>query len=114
MERGEPTHNKKNTYSVLHNTTLLCMGLPPSKRLFRSLCFDLSYDFLVLGERMEILGLPNYGTSPPKYEWSTPGVLKAGPEKNLQSRVKVEDSIIRIENAIFDLGESMDSLCFLL
>ncbi|GJS44189.1 hypothetical protein Tco_0569232 [Tanacetum coccineum] len=33
--------------------------------------------------------------------------------ENLQSRVKEEDSITDVENAIFDLGV-MDSLCFLL
>ncbi|GJR16373.1 hypothetical protein Tco_0799025 [Tanacetum coccineum] len=45
-------------------------------------------------------------------EWSTPAGLKLARE-NLQSRVKEEDSITDVENAIFDLGV-MDSLCFLL
>ncbi|GJZ51124.1 putative reverse transcriptase domain-containing protein [Tanacetum coccineum] len=45
-------------------------------------------------------------------EWSTPAGLKFARE-NLQSRVKEEDSITDVENAIFDLGV-MDSLCFLL
>ncbi|GJW38527.1 hypothetical protein Tco_0064372 [Tanacetum coccineum] len=44
-------------------------------------------------------------------EWSTPAGLKFARE-NLQSRVKEEDSITDVENAIFDLGV-MDSLCFL-
>ncbi|GJZ45808.1 hypothetical protein Tco_0593404 [Tanacetum coccineum] len=44
-------------------------------------------------------------------EWSTPAGLKLARE-NLQSRVKEEDSITDVENAIFDLGV-MDSLCFL-
>ncbi|GKA03783.1 hypothetical protein Tco_0676564 [Tanacetum coccineum] len=44
-------------------------------------------------------------------EWSTPTGLKlAGKSSN--SRVKEEDSITDVENAIFDLGV-MDSLCFL-
>ncbi|GJU05752.1 hypothetical protein Tco_1122182 [Tanacetum coccineum] len=42
---------------------------------------------------------------------STPaGVLKLA-RNNLQSRVKEEDSIIDVENAVFDLGV-MESLCF--
>ncbi|GJS95541.1 hypothetical protein Tco_0802509 [Tanacetum coccineum] len=45
-------------------------------------------------------------------EWSTPAGFKLARE-NLQSRVKEEDSITDVENAIFDLGV-MDSLCFLL
>ncbi|GJW55924.1 hypothetical protein Tco_0100009 [Tanacetum coccineum] len=44
-------------------------------------------------------------------EWSTPAGLKLARE-NLQSRVKEEDSITDVENAIFDFGV-MDSLCFL-
>ncbi|GJV41559.1 hypothetical protein Tco_1419999 [Tanacetum coccineum] len=44
-------------------------------------------------------------------EWSTPTGLKLARE-NLQSRVKEEDSITDVENAVFDLGV-MDSLCFL-
>ncbi|GJW13516.1 putative reverse transcriptase domain-containing protein [Tanacetum coccineum] len=44
-------------------------------------------------------------------EWSTPAGLKLARE-NLQSRVKEEDSITDVENAVFDLGV-MDSLCFL-
>ncbi|GJR30370.1 hypothetical protein Tco_1106602 [Tanacetum coccineum] len=43
-------------------------------------------------------------------EWSTPAGLKLARE-NLQSRVKEEDSITNVENAVFDLGV-MDSLCF--
>ncbi|GKB89574.1 probable DNA helicase MCM8 [Tanacetum coccineum] len=41
-------------------------------------------------------------------EWSTPAGLKLARE-NLQSRVKEEDSITDVENAVFDLGV-MDSL----
>ncbi|GJR11148.1 hypothetical protein Tco_0793800 [Tanacetum coccineum] len=44
-------------------------------------------------------------------EWSTLAGLKLARE-NLQSRVKEEDSITDVENAVFDLGV-MDSLCFL-
>ncbi|GJR56678.1 hypothetical protein Tco_1407199 [Tanacetum coccineum] len=44
-------------------------------------------------------------------EWSTPVGLKLARE-NIQSRVKKEDSITDVENAVFDLGV-MDSLCFL-
>ncbi|GKD62561.1 hypothetical protein Tco_1300070, partial [Tanacetum coccineum] len=44
-------------------------------------------------------------------EWSTLAGLKLAQE-NLQSRVKEEDSITDVENAVFDLGV-MDSLCFL-
>ncbi|GKF17242.1 hypothetical protein Tco_0062160 [Tanacetum coccineum] len=44
-------------------------------------------------------------------EWSTPTGLKLARE-NLQSRVKEEDSITDIKNAVFNLGV-MDSLCFL-
>ncbi|GJY73592.1 hypothetical protein Tco_0478023 [Tanacetum coccineum] len=44
-------------------------------------------------------------------EWSTPTGLKLARE-NLQSRVKEEDSITDVENAVFDLGV-MESLSFL-
>ncbi|GJS96476.1 hypothetical protein Tco_0803444 [Tanacetum coccineum] len=72
---------------------------------------DPSPNLLVHGERLEIrdnLGCAiwkNLGYS----EWSTPAGLKFARE-NLQSRVKEDDSISDVENAIFDLGV-MDSLC---
>ncbi|GJW96605.1 hypothetical protein Tco_0178413 [Tanacetum coccineum] len=74
---------------------------------------DPSPNLLVHGERLEIRDYQlcaiwkNLGYS----EWSTPAGLKLARE-NLQSRVKEEDSITDVENAIFDLGV-MDSLCFL-
>ncbi|GJS36046.1 hypothetical protein Tco_0534428 [Tanacetum coccineum] len=74
---------------------------------------DPSSNLLVHGECLEIwdyLGCAiwkNLGYS----EWSTPAGLKLARE-NLQSRVKEEDSITDVENAVFDLGV-MDSLCFL-
>ncbi|GJR46632.1 hypothetical protein Tco_1314735 [Tanacetum coccineum] len=74
---------------------------------------DPSLYLLVHGERLEIWDYQlcaiwkNLGYS----EWSTPAGLKLARE-NLQSRVKEEDSITDVENAIFDLGV-MDSLCFL-
>ncbi|GKA85482.1 hypothetical protein Tco_0807136 [Tanacetum coccineum] len=89
-------------------------GVPPTKRLFKVAMLDPSPNLLVHGERLEIrdnLGCAiwkNLGYS----EWSTPAGLKLARE-NLQSRVKEEDSITDVENAIFDLGV-MDSLCFLL
>ncbi|GJU81760.1 hypothetical protein Tco_1284125 [Tanacetum coccineum] len=74
---------------------------------------DPSPNLLVHGERLEIRDYQlcaiwkNLGYS----EWSTPAGLKLARE-NLQSRVKEEDSITDVENAVFDLGV-MDSLCFL-
>ncbi|GJX36512.1 hypothetical protein Tco_0248069 [Tanacetum coccineum] len=74
---------------------------------------DLSSCLLVHRERLEIRDYQlcaiwkNLGYS----EWSTPAGLKLARE-NLQSRVKEEDSITDVENAVFDLGV-MDSLCFL-
>ncbi|GJY46345.1 hypothetical protein Tco_0435408 [Tanacetum coccineum] len=71
---------------------------------------DPSLNLLVHGERLEIRDYQlcviwkNLGYS----EWSTPAGLKLARE-NLQSRVKEEDSITDVENAIFDLGV-MDSL----
>ncbi|GJY64516.1 hypothetical protein Tco_0465976 [Tanacetum coccineum] len=65
---------------------------------------DPSPNLLVYWERLEIW---DYQLC----EWSTPAGLKFARE-NLQSRVKEEDSITDVENAIFDLGV-MDSLCFL-
>ncbi|GJR89571.1 hypothetical protein Tco_0213582 [Tanacetum coccineum] len=75
---------------------------------------DPSPNLLDHGERLEILDYQlcaiwkNLGHS----EWSTPAGLKLARE-NLQYRVKEEDSITDVENAVFDLGV-MDSLCFLL
>ncbi|GJU20384.1 hypothetical protein Tco_1153726 [Tanacetum coccineum] len=71
-------------------------GVPPTKRLFKVAMLDPSPEFI-----------GHWGS-----EWSTPTGLKLARE-NLQSRVKEEDSITDVENAIFDLGV-MDSLCFLL
>ncbi|GJT44979.1 hypothetical protein Tco_0953694 [Tanacetum coccineum] len=69
-------------------------GVPPTKRLFKVAMLDPAI-------------WKNLGYS----EWSTPAGLKLARE-NLQSRVKEEDSITDVENAVFDLGV-MDSLCFL-
>nr|GFC33246.1 hypothetical protein [Tanacetum cinerariifolium] len=44
-------------------------------------------------------------------EWSSPADLMLARE-NLQSRIKEEDSITNVENAVFDHGV-MDPLCFL-
>ncbi|GJU94143.1 hypothetical protein Tco_1318899 [Tanacetum coccineum] len=88
-------------------------GVPPTKRLFKVAMLDPSPNLLVHGECLEIWDYQlcaiwkNLGYS----EWSTPAGLKLAQE-NLQSRVKEEDSITDVENAIFDLGV-MDSLCFL-
>ncbi|GJS30770.1 hypothetical protein Tco_0491390 [Tanacetum coccineum] len=115
-------------------------GVPPMKCLFKVAMLDTSPNLLVHGEHLEIWDyqlwyipskvvlqtvtihfevLPevlgyldsaiwkNLGYS----EWSTPAGLKFARE-NLQSRVKEEDSITDVENAIFDLGV-VDSLCFL-
>ncbi|GJV53376.1 hypothetical protein Tco_1449117 [Tanacetum coccineum] len=77
-------------------------GVPPTKRLFKVAMLDPSPNSLVHGECVEIW---NYQLC----EWSTPAGLKLARE-NLQSRVKEEDSITDVENAVFDLGV-MDSLC---
>ncbi|GJT64677.1 hypothetical protein Tco_1016157 [Tanacetum coccineum] len=100
----------QNTYSLLHNTTTHKHVVPPTKRLFKVAMLDPSPNLLVHEERLEIWDYQlcaiwkNLGYS----EWSTPAGLKLARE-NLQSRVKEEDSIIDIENAIFDL-RVMDSL----
>ncbi|GJV74310.1 hypothetical protein Tco_1494305 [Tanacetum coccineum] len=105
-------HTQENTYSLLH-TTMISMGCLPRSACLRSLCLTRSPNLLVHGERLEIRDYQlcaiwkNLGYS----EWSTPAGLKLARE-NLQSRVKEEDSITDVENAIFDLGV-MDSLCFL-
>ncbi|GJY90948.1 hypothetical protein Tco_0506144 [Tanacetum coccineum] len=86
-------------------------GVPPTKRLFKVAMLDPSLCLLAHWERLEIWDYQlcaiwkNLGYS----EWSTPAGLKLARE-NLQSRVKEEDSITDVENAIFDLGV-MDSLC---
>ncbi|GJX87933.1 hypothetical protein Tco_0339947, partial [Tanacetum coccineum] len=86
-------------------------GVPPTKRLFKVTMLDPSPNLLVHGECLEIRDYQlcaiwkNLGYS----EWSTPAGLKLARE-NLQSRVKEEDSITDVENAVFDLGV-MDSLC---
>ncbi|GJW62832.1 hypothetical protein Tco_0112167 [Tanacetum coccineum] len=75
------------------------------ERLFKVAMLDPSPNLLVHGERLEIRDYQlcaiwkNLGYS----EWSTPAGLKLARE-NLQSRVKEEDSITDVENAIFDLG----------
>ncbi|GJU83479.1 hypothetical protein Tco_1285844 [Tanacetum coccineum] len=104
----------QNTYSLLNTTDK--HGLPPMKRLVfvhRVTSLTRSPHSLVRGESLEIREYQlsaiwkdlGYG------EWSTPAGLKLAQE-NLQSRVKEEDSITDVENAVFDLGV-MDSLCFL-
>ncbi|GKF98107.1 hypothetical protein Tco_0296890 [Tanacetum coccineum] len=85
--------------------------VPPTKRLFKVAMLDPSQNLLVHEERLEIRDnqlcaiWKNLGYS----EWSTPVGLELARE-NLQSRVKEEDSITDVENAVFDLGV-MDSLC---
>ncbi|GJU53110.1 hypothetical protein Tco_1226824 [Tanacetum coccineum] len=82
--------------------------------MFRSLWLPISPEFMGPWKMSGVLGnfqlcaiWKNLGYS----EWSTPAGLKLARE-NLQSRVKEEDSITDVENAVFDLGV-MDSLCFL-
>ncbi|GJV59137.1 reverse transcriptase domain-containing protein [Tanacetum coccineum] len=90
------------------------MGCLPRSACLRSLCLTRPPNLLDHGECLEIWDYQlcaiwkNLGYS----EWSTPAGLKLARE-NLQSRVKEEDSITDVENAVFDLGV-MDSLCFLL
>ncbi|GKB93544.1 hypothetical protein Tco_0979681 [Tanacetum coccineum] len=89
------------------------MGCLPRSACLRSLCLTRHLNLLAHGECLEIWDYQlcaiwkNLGYS----EWSTPAGLKLARE-NLQSRVKEEDSITDVENAVFDLGV-MDSLCFL-
>ncbi|GJY41883.1 hypothetical protein Tco_0429153 [Tanacetum coccineum] len=89
-------------------------GVPPMKHLFKVAMLDPSPNLLVHEECLEIQDYQlcaiwkNLGYS----EWSTPTGLKLARE-NLQSRVKEEDLITDVENAVFDL-RVMDSLCFLL
>ncbi|GKE31032.1 hypothetical protein Tco_1450354, partial [Tanacetum coccineum] len=87
-------------------------GVPPTKRLFKVAMLDPSPEFIGPWGTSGDPGQPraiwkNLGYS----EWSTPAGLKLARE-NLQSRVKEEDSIIDVENVIFDL-QVMDSLGFL-
>ncbi|GKF14437.1 hypothetical protein Tco_0055899 [Tanacetum coccineum] len=124
----------QNTYSLLN--TIDKHGLPPTKRLVfvhRVTSLTRSPHSLVHGESLEIHDYQlcaiwkDLGYS----EWYTPAGLKLARE-NLQSRVKEEDSITDVENAVFDLGVMdsqedsitdvenavfdlgvMDSLCFL-
>ncbi|GJV38613.1 hypothetical protein Tco_1411090 [Tanacetum coccineum] len=100
--RCKPPHTK----TLIHNTTTDKHGVPPTKRLFKVAMLDPSLNLLVHGERLEIWDYQlcaiwkNLGYS----EWSTPAGLKLARE-NLQSRVKEEDSITDVENAVFDLKE---------
>ncbi|GKF46828.1 hypothetical protein Tco_0136630 [Tanacetum coccineum] len=91
------------TQKHLFITTTDKHWVPPTKRLFKVAMLDPSPNLLVHEERLEIR---DYQLC----EWSTPAGLKLTRE-NLQCRVKEEDSITEVENAIFDLGV-MDSLCF--
>ncbi|GJS70257.1 hypothetical protein Tco_0703098 [Tanacetum coccineum] len=75
-------------------------GVPPTKRLFKVAMLDPSLEFIGSWGMSGDLGNTNLRG------------LKL-PRENLQSRVKEEDSITDVENAVFDLGV-MDSLCFLL
>ncbi|GKF31370.1 hypothetical protein Tco_0101168, partial [Tanacetum coccineum] len=70
--------------------------VPPTKRLFKVAMLDPSPNLLAHGECVEIW---DYQLC----EWSTPIGLNLARE-NLQSRVKEEDSIIYVENAVSDLG----------
>ncbi|GJT28957.1 hypothetical protein Tco_0909232 [Tanacetum coccineum] len=77
------------------------MGCLPRSACLRSLCLTRHLNLLDIRECLEIR---DYQLC----EWSTPTGLKLARE-NLQSRVKEEDSITDVENAVFDLGV-MDSL----
>ncbi|GJS58101.1 hypothetical protein Tco_0652885 [Tanacetum coccineum] len=104
----------QKTYSLLNTTDK--HGLPPTKRIVfvhRVISPTRSSRSLVHGESLEIRDyqLCAIWKDLSYSEWSTPAGLKLAQE-NLQSRVKEEDSITDVENAVFDLGV-MDSLCFL-
>ncbi|GKB95311.1 hypothetical protein Tco_0981448 [Tanacetum coccineum] len=101
--RGESPHNKTTQYYDKHR-------VPPTKRLFKVAMLDQSPNLLVHGERLEIWDyqLCAIWKDLDYNEWSTPAGFKLARE-NLQSRVKEEDSITNVENAVFDLGV-MDSL----
>ncbi|GJW27183.1 hypothetical protein Tco_0040994 [Tanacetum coccineum] len=97
------------TQKHLFITTTDKHGVPPTKRLFKVAMLDpIPRIQLSLGKvwRSGTTSVDlDYG------EWSIPAGLKLARE-NLQSRVKEEDSITDVENAIFYL-RVMDSLCFL-
>ncbi|GJY88596.1 hypothetical protein Tco_0503224 [Tanacetum coccineum] len=83
--------------------------VPPTKRLFKVAMLDPSPNLLVHGERLEIrdnLEIVPYGKTWVTVNGPLRGFLKLARE-NLQSRVKEEDSITDVENAIFDLGCSV-------
>ncbi|GKF91641.1 hypothetical protein Tco_0275342 [Tanacetum coccineum] len=87
------------TQKHLHNTTTDKHGVPPTKRLFKVTMLDPSPNLLVHGGTSGDPGLPIVVCYS---EWFTPAGLKPARE-NLQSRVKEEDSITDVENAILDL-----------
>ncbi|GJX76689.1 hypothetical protein Tco_0323500, partial [Tanacetum coccineum] len=93
--KRQASHNK-NTYSLLHNITTDKHGVPPTKRLFRVTKLDPIPEFICPWGRFGDPGQP---------------ILLA--RENLQSRIKEEDLITDVENAVFDLGV-MDPLSFLL
>ncbi|GJX98160.1 hypothetical protein Tco_0355179 [Tanacetum coccineum] len=101
-------------YNTNHtNTDKHGWGTPSEALCFKVALLDPSPIYWSMRGRLEIrttgCGIwKNLGHS----EWSTLAGLKLARE-NLQSRVKEEDSITDVENAVFDLGV-MDSLCFLL
>ncbi|GJW45142.1 hypothetical protein Tco_0073941 [Tanacetum coccineum] len=78
-------------------------GVPPTKRLFRVAMLDPSPEFI--GH----LGM--FGDPELPFEWSRPTGLKLARE-NLQSRVKEEDSITDVENAVLAFGVVEFSLSF--
>nr|GEY82475.1 hypothetical protein [Tanacetum cinerariifolium]GEY84013.1 hypothetical protein [Tanacetum cinerariifolium] len=90
------------------------MGCLPGSACLGSLSLTQSPNSLVLGEGLEIWDnhlcaiREHLGDS----EWSRPMGLKLSRE-NLQYRIKEEDSITDVKNAVFDFGV-MDSLRFLL
>ncbi|GJU95025.1 hypothetical protein Tco_1319781 [Tanacetum coccineum] len=77
----------KNTYSLLHITATDKHGLPPTKRLFRVTKLDPIPEFICPWGRFGDLGQPSV-------------------------RIKEEDLITDVENAVFDLGV-VDPLCLL-
>nr|GEV71254.1 hypothetical protein [Tanacetum cinerariifolium] len=86
------------------------MGCFPRSACLGSLSLTQSLNSLVLGEGLEIWDnhlWEQLGDS----EWSRPTGLKLA-RKTLQSRVKKEDSITNVENAVFDF-RVMESLRFL-
>ncbi|GJV22903.1 hypothetical protein Tco_1375598 [Tanacetum coccineum] len=92
------------TQKHLFTTTTDKHGVPPTKRLFKVAMLDPSPKLISPWGTSGDPGQPrairkNLGYS----EWSTPAGLKLARE-NHQSRVKEEDSITDVENAVFDLG----------